>query len=402
MWKGCHGTDATSFEQVAGGLIRSKDTPTMCLIAGVKIVGPPAPPAPPPPPPPAPDTAPGLRTIGTYDLSGGETTPFIWHGNLLLVESVGDNSVVPFTKPVYENCTQYATAGSPWNDARCPYFRIRKMKFDSGYTTVADTVVTAYVPGSADMSFCNAIMRNETGGVATLWGFGTNNDQRWGGAPRSQVHAFWTTDLVTWNHSVAINIAAFNSSMGGAYNVDVTSRPDGTSVMALEPSGSCSGGVQCMSYFAECLACGSDLSHGWKLLDGTKYTAAAMGEVDNPTIRYMPGDGYYYLVTARAHTVTAVAPPLLPTRWTTMIGRSKDLITWEESPHLWGFACQPADLSIIPGSALDKLGDQEACMPFCNKSFAQEPVIDINRSDMDFWELPTEVAGGEPKLVVMR
>ena len=394
MWKGCHGTDATSFEQVAGGSIRLKDTPTMCLVAGVKIAGPPA------PPPPAPDPAPGLRTIGTYDLSGGETTPFVWHGSLLLVESVGYNSVLPFTKPVYGNCTEYATAGSPWNDTRCPYFRIRKMKFDSGYTTVADTVVTAYVPGSADMSFCNAIMRNETG-VATLWVFGTNNDQRWGGAPRSQVHAFWTTDLVTWNHSVALDIAAFNSSMSGAYNVDVTSRPDGTSVMALEPSGSCSGGVQCLSYFAECSACGSDLSRGWKLLDGTKYTAAAMGEVDNPTIRYMPGDGYYYLVTARAHTVTAVAPPLLPTRWTTMIGRSKDLITWEESPHLWGFACQPADLSIIPGSALDKLGDEEACMPFCNKSFAQEPVIDINRSDMDFWELPAEAAGGEPKTFVV-
>ena len=388
----CSPTDSIALQQHDTHLSLIS-APTMCVTAGIEIS------PPPPPPPPAPDKSPGLRTIGAYDLSGGETTPFMWHGDLLLVESVGYNTVVPFTKPVYENCTEYAATGSPWNDTRCPYFRIRRMEFDSSYTTVADTVVTAYVPGTADMSFCNAIMRNETG-VATLWVFGTNNDQRWGGAPRSQVHAFWTTDLVTWNHSVALNIANFTSSMSGAYNVDVTSRPDGTSVMALEPAGPCSGGDQCASYFAECLMCGSDISHGWELLDGTKYTAAAMGEVDNPTIRYMP-DGYYYLVTARAHTVTAVAPPLLPTRWTTMIGRSKDLIIWEESPHLWGFACQPADLSIIPGSALDKFGDQKACMPFCNKSFAQETAIDINRSDMDFWELPAEAAGGEPKTFVV-
>jgi hypothetical protein len=404
----CTPTDSIALWQ-HGPQLSLRSAPTMCVTAGIEIS--PAPPPPPPPPPPAPDPGPSLRTIGTYDLSGGETTPFMWHGDLLLVESVGYNTVLPFSKPVYANCTEYAATGSPWNDTRCPYFRIRQMKFDSGYTRVADTVVTTYVPETADMSFCNAIVRNGTSEMATLWVFGTNNDQRWGGAPRSQVHAFWSTDLVTWNHSVALNIAAFNSSMGGAYNVDVTSRPDGTSVMALEPAGSCSGGVQCVSYFAECVACGSDLSRGWELLDGSKYTAASMGEVDNPTIRYMPSDGYYYLVTARAHTVTAVAPPLLPTRWTTMIGRSKDLLIWEESPHLWGFACQPGDLTIIPGSALDKLGDQQACMPFCNKSFAQEAVIDINRSDMDFWEVPADEedssgaagggGGGGPKTFVV-
>eukprot|EP01047_Picozoa_sp_COSAG01_P038305 COSAG01_NODE_3101_length_6580_cov_5.965592_3_plen_100_part_00 len=36
------------------------------------------------------------------------------------------------------------------------------------------------------------------------------------------------------------------------------------------------------------------------------------------------------------------------------------------------------------------LRNVQACMPFCNKSFAQEAVIDINRSDMDFWEVPAD------------
>jgi hypothetical protein len=31
-------------------------------------------------------------------------------------------------------------------------------------------------------------------------------------------------------------------------------------------------------------------------------------------------------------------------------------VHWEESPHLWGFASDPHDLNIIPGSALDQLG----------------------------------------------
>jgi hypothetical protein len=67
---------------------------------------------------------------------------------------------------------------------------------------------------------------------------------------------------VSWRHAIALNITAQASNgMTGAYNVDVTSRPDGTSVMALEPAGACEGkGCQAMSYFAECPSCGVDLS----------------------------------------------------------------------------------------------------------------------------------------------
>ena len=361
----------------------------MCVTAGIEIKpAPPPPPLPPPPPPPTPDTYPGLRTIGSYDLSGGEMTPFMWNGQLLIVETVGWNTVLPFTKPSYEytdaaNCTEYAAegGGASWSDGRCPFFRIRQMEWDSEYMSVNDTIYTPFIPGSSDISFCNAILRNETGG-ATLWVFGTNNDNytRWGGAPRSQVHAFWSTDLASWKHSIALNFTAFDSDMQGAYNVDVTSRPDGTSVMAIEKAPGC-----CVTYFAECKNCGADLSTGWVPMPD-KYTASGLGETANPTIRYL-ADGYYYLLTARAHTV-AVPAPLLPCQWSTMLGRSKDLIAWEESPHLWGFATDLKDLSIVPGSALDKLGNSKDCMPYCDKSFTEDPANDINRSDMDFVEIP--------------
>jgi hypothetical protein len=132
--------------------------------------------APPPPPPPPPqDPSAGLQTIGIYDMDGGETTPFPWHGRLMLVESVGFADAIPLTPPVYSNCS----GGSmPWNDTRCPYFRIRAQEWDEGYTKVAESVVTAVVPGSAAMSFCNAILRNDsTGGAsnATLVSYTARN-----------------------------------------------------------------------------------------------------------------------------------------------------------------------------------------------------------------------------------
>jgi hypothetical protein len=73
-----------------------------------------------------------------------------------------------------------------------------------------------------------------------------------------------------------------------------------------------------------------------------------------------------------------------------MLARSKDLMSWEESPQLWDFATDVKELSVVPGSALDKIGNTEVCMPFCDKSFTEDPTNDINRSDMDFCEIPGE------------
>lgn len=335
-----------------------------------------------------------MRAVGIYDTNGGETTPFMWYGKLLLVESVATQSDLPFAPPVFANCTWPAGSyAPPRDDGRCPYLRIRQpnMEFDTmtGQAHMDDTLFLASIPGSADVTFCNAHVNRNDEGLETLWVFGTNNNDNNHGditdPDRSLVWGFWSSDpnLRQWQSKVVLNFTEHDSDIKGAYNVDVTSRPDGTSIMAVEKAPDC-----CYTYFAECKDCGEDLSSGWKPMP-VNHTAAGFGETANPTIRYLPSDGYYYLVVANGRSMDRPAP-LPPSSWNTFIMRSKDLINWELSSNQRDLTTQLTDQHIIPGSALDKLGNQPDCMPFCNKSFALDPTNDIDMSDMDFndWILP--------------
>merc|ERR1719473_2021438 len=182
---------------------------------------------------------------------------------------------------------------------RCSYFRIRKPNMDSNYMAMADTVVTASIPGSTNVAFANAIVRRNSGGTETLWVFGTQRDDG------SKIYGFWTSDptLQAWKSAVVVDFVEMTlfaqwSGVKGAFNVDVTTRPDGTSVMAIEARPIC-----CVTVFAECKGCGDDLSSGWR---PTKYTASGLGETANPTIRFL--DGYYYLVAARSQLITKPKP----------------------------------------------------------------------------------------------
>ena len=149
-----------------------------------------------------------VEELGIYDQRTDETTPIIWQGELLVVEGR--------TTPMYSQEALMANGSS--------HFRVRKQALRGRGT---NEVVVPLIPDSTQMTFCNAHISGET-----LWVFGTNDDTRWGGAARSQVHAFWSSDpaLQRWNHSLALQLPVGYT----AFNTDVTTGPDGWSFMAVE------------------------------------------------------------------------------------------------------------------------------------------------------------------------
>ena len=212
-------------------------------------------PAPPPPPRPEAviksDDGHGERELGIYDILSQSTTPFLWHGQLLLAEERSDR---PGDKRIH-------IGGEPLFNNGTSHFRIRRQAL-MGVGT--NEVLLPLVPGTLGISFCSAhVAPPQAGGNATLYIFGTNNDQRYGGAPRSQVHVFWSSDpsLRTWGRAVALTLPPGFA----AFKAAVTRGPDG-GYMAIELNAPASVvGVSFASIFARTPS--SDLSKGWALLD---------------------------------------------------------------------------------------------------------------------------------------
>jgi hypothetical protein len=225
--------------------------------------------------------------LGIYDILSAETTPIMWHGELMLVEGRLD-SASPSDKHIH-------IGGEPLLANGSSHFRVRRQAL-LGHGT--NDVVVPMVPDSVEIAFCNAHVQY-TGpggelGLQTLWVFGTNNDDRWGGAPRSQVHAFWSSDvqLKSWNHSVALQLPAGYV----AFNTDVTAGPGGFSYMAIELNApKAIVGNPFTSVFARTQS--EDLSRGWELLDPTTHVYTKARYSACPTLRYFEEDQFFYMTT---------------------------------------------------------------------------------------------------------
>ena len=88
--------------------------------------------------------------MGTYDFETGESTPFVWHGKLLMMESIS------FCFPGHLRVWQPERYGG----AKCPsYIRIRDM---------ATGVVVSNVTSSCNHTFGAAFV--EPGPAADSWG----------------------------------------------------------------------------------------------------------------------------------------------------------------------------------------------------------------------------------------
>ena len=210
------------------------------------------PPAPPPPPRPEAnvlksDDGHGERELGIYDILSQSTTPFLWHGQLLLAEERSDR---PGDKRIH-------IGGEPLFNNGTSHFRIRRQAL-MGVGT--NEVLLPLVPGTLGISFCSAHVAPQADGNSTLYIFGTNNG---GEAPRTQVHVFWSSDpsLRTWGRAVALTLPPGFA----AFKAAVTRGPDG-GYMAIELNAPASVvGVSFASIFAKTPS--SDLSKGWALLD---------------------------------------------------------------------------------------------------------------------------------------
>ena len=337
------------------------------------------------------------KKLGLYMSGFYESTPIMWHGEMLLVETIHDGTPEqPLTPP---------TPTQPHT-----YYRIRRHASPT-------QAVTAVVPGSVGFHFVAALVVADAAaeGGQALWLFGSVDPSCTGPAfpSRQKVFAWWSKDraLKHWNHTMILELPQPLS----AWNPSVTKGPSGF-VMALATRGLDLKPTAVRTTFAICYECDTDLSSRWSLLSPSSHVYRRDRYTGAPTIRYLPEDKHFYLLTIfanvpfppRSGDLAAVAASKsndsYPCCFVTWVSRSPDLSVWEEA--LPGFnpilppdnpAAPPGvEHRVQPGSllALAK-GDAGA------KHRAQaDNYTDINSSDIDFCEVPGNATHGASTYIV--
>lgn len=324
-----------------------------------------------------------LRKLGLYLPGFYETTPVVLRGRLLLVECIHDG------RPML--ASPKAAASEPFKNHT--YYRVR----EPGYN---GTLVVPVVPQSVGFHFVSALVTDAHEEGEALWIFGTV-DPPLGGGPhgRTQIFAWSSHDsgLRDWNRTMALQLPPGYS----AWNTDVAPvGKTGSFVMAIELQAPQSVvGVPFSTAFAVCDGCGSDLSTGWRLLDASTHLFTKARYNACPTIRYVPSDGYYYLLTL----FSGVTPG---NTFDTVIVRSKDLSSgsWSPTPSAPQIVLAPdnhpgsIEHRPMPGSTLDLCGDE--CQRWNGSAVPPQHVTgtafranaknytDIDASDIDFVQLP--------------
>ena len=340
------------------------------------------------------------RKLGAYDVvmetrTKGETkgvfpsTPVMWHGELLLAESILCRPAVPLPAPA-----------APVDDN---YIRVRR-------ANAPFTALASVVPQSVGFSFVSATVVPKgpsTGPEDTLWLFGTyypsiftgscggtvQDPARPPAAPNStgttkqktagpwkgftnnftsQVYGWWSSDplLKHWNRAIVLELPpAFHHIECSVTMVaePPASAPDTVPgpasyamAIAIDQPASVVGKAMTTAVFARCDRCGGDLSKGWALLDGvfsnTSYNAC-------PTLRHFHhGDGtsYYYYSFM---TLGWPAPKYTGWQLPTFVARSTDLVTWEVSAHALMAPDNETSGSVEhtpqPGGLLDARGSEQ-------------------------------------------
>eukprot|EP01043_Picozoa_sp_COSAG02_P057661 COSAG02_NODE_7039_length_3214_cov_14.690851_4_plen_423_part_00 len=326
-----------------------------------------------------------LRKLGLYLPGFYETTPVVLRGRLLLVECIHAG------RPML--ASPKAAASEPFQNHT--YYRIREPGYDGA-------LVVPVVPQSVGFHFVSALVVSDhhAEDMEALWVFGTV-DPPLGGGPygRTQIFAWSSHDsgLRYWNRSLALQLPPGYS----AWNTDVAPvGKNGSFVMAIELQAPANVvGVPFSTAFAVCDGCGSDLSIGWRLLDASAYLFTKARYNACPTIRYVPSDGYYYLLT-----LFSSVPP--GNTFDTVIVRSKNLTSgsWSPTPTAPQIVLapdnQPGSIEHrpMPGSTLDLCGDE--CQRWNGSVVPPKDVTgtafranainytDIDASDIDFVQLP--------------
>lgn len=238
----------------------------------------------PPPPPPSPPLYP-LVNHGVFDASTGESSIVYWSAtkSLVIFESIF--------------CGYYGHLGQ-WDSTYIDhsYFRVRD--FSTG-------IVLVNISSSIGFGFGSAFVDYET---STFWIFGTVNDRCGNNTlpDIGSVYAFSSKDVdlkswtrtktdVDWKGPNTDVARVFDSPFGIPPHRFVMITEGATFAINNDPLG--------------------DLTSGWITLNKTYGIPNCPEGCQCPSIRFLPSDGYYYILTG-GHNIWLL--------------RSKDLQKWEE------------------------------------------------------------------------
>eukprot|EP01013_Petalomonas_cantuscygni_P016912 TRINITY_DN33992_c0_g1_i1.p1 TRINITY_DN33992_c0_g1~~TRINITY_DN33992_c0_g1_i1.p1 ORF type:complete len:456 (-),score=51.33 TRINITY_DN33992_c0_g1_i1:414-1604(-) len=312
---------------------------------------------------------------GVYSMSC-ESTPVVWQGRLLLMES---------------QCATGTLHAGNWNVqfSGHSYFSIKD--FATGNVLVN-------VSASVGWGFFSAIVDDFSDPASpTLWVFGTGWDRAdYGRSPCGTgpcpVRAFWTKDMLTWSSRTIFHAPAGYRPCNTAPtydphrrrfvlmldSVNTTSPAFGgwfavrrltSTEMGLEPSTEVGSGA------------GADLSSGWEILPLADASGAPLvrdahqrfGIFDAgacPAFKYNSADRFFY-ATSGGDLVT--------------VARSRDLVLWEMSHDLFLYpTAEDANVSQYGGIA-QWLGPMERLMLSVPSRW------DTDSNDADFVEVPAGV-----------
>lgn len=253
---------------------------------------------------------PTIEKLGTIDCDMVETTPVVWRGKLLRFEYVRENY-----RP---------------NTTGMSYFRFADV--------AAGSVTPAFAAG---YHLGSAFVQGDT-----MYVYGV---PKWGGG---QIQVFWSKDLRQWRDGLALDLPGWE-----IFNTSVCKGADGY-VMAFEIGAPpAETGVAFTMRFAR----SPDLLH-WQLTPADcvytkdRYSAC-------PALRYL--DGRYYMIYLEARPGPTYEPHIV---------RSRDLVTWESSPHNPLMQFGPEDKRIANPRLT---AEQRARI---------EQAVNLNNSDVDLCE----------------
>lgn len=334
----------------------------------------------------APPTAmPRYNNRGVFDKFWGETSPLLYHGELVRMET---RYSAPFNSAAAAIGARVGSTPKcePGTGFYCApgHMRIRRVEDRA--------VLVEPIPGSLGIRYGSAYVDNAGTGNETLYAFAANWCDRFDnstglrcqhGTNGTRVLGFRSSDptLKEWSSNVALELPGEYQRRGcRVFNTDVHPGPAGSGyVMVLEMQGHpwCPGSGR--NFFATHPG-GSDLSQGWTLLDPLAgYIHPQIGDTYGsacPSVRYI--DPFYYLIFSGSWQITVHNESR--TDWGThyndllyqYASRSRDLKKWE-------LALTPI---MIPDGVKDKIL-KDGYNPSAAYAQALKDMNDTNVSDMD-------------------
>jgi hypothetical protein len=306
----------------------------------------------------------GILKLGTVDFNLVETSPIIWKGRLLRLESIR-SSYIDNTRADQKS-----------------FFRFRDIS--------GGNITSSF---GVDYAFGSSFVVGDT-----VYVYGTNpsvgpvGPDKYGGG--DHIRCWWSKDLISWQNRTAVE---FPKDVNGtvtsfrSFNNDVwAGKLEGRNayVMPIElgdPPAIV--GQRFTMGFAVSYA--STPEAGWEFLDPTKYIYNKAYYSACPAVWFEPESGYWYMVYLRTYSDPALKV------YAEDVVRSRDLVQWEEgktNPLIWKTVADTV-MSNEPDALTDP--KHAAATHAMAKKCAHK---NIDQSDIDFIEIKTGVqCAGCPK-----